>query len=42
VNAFPTMRSLGKVMRQPDKSLKIEPDRGSDLEGVPPSPNQSI
>jgi hypothetical protein len=42
VNAVPTMRSLGEVMRQPDKTLKIKPDRGSDLEGILPGPYQSI
>jgi hypothetical protein len=42
VNAFPTMRSLGEVMRQPDTTLKIRPERGSDLEGVAPGPCPSI
>jgi len=42
VNASPTMRSLGEVIRQPDKSLRIKPDRGSDLEGVASGPYPSI
>jgi hypothetical protein len=42
VNAFPTMRSLGDVLLRPDKTLRIEPDKGSDLEGVVPGPYRSI
>jgi len=42
VNAFPTMRSLGEVIRHPDKTLRIKPDRGSDLDGVSPGPYPSL
>jgi hypothetical protein len=42
VNASPTMRSLGEVIQQPDKTLRIKPDRGSDLDGIAIGPYQSL
>jgi hypothetical protein len=42
VNASPTMRSLGVVLENGDKSLRIEPEEGSNLDGVATGPYRSI
>jgi hypothetical protein len=38
VLASPTMRSLGEVIRQPDGSLVVDPDTGSDIAGMTRGP----
>jgi len=42
VNASPSMRSLGAVLEQPDLTVIIEPDEGSNLAGVAIGPHQSL
>ena len=38
VNASPTMRSLGDLLMEPDRSLTILADEGSPLCGISPGP----
>ena len=42
VNACPSMRSLGDLLQTQDKTFRIEPDVGSDLEGIATGPYASI
>jgi hypothetical protein len=42
VNACPTMRSLGDLLMEPDKSLTILADEGSPLSGISPGPYAAL
>ena len=38
MNASPSMRSLGDLLEGPDSNYIIEPDAGSDLDGIARGP----
>ena len=42
VNAHPTMRSLGDLLMEPDRSLTILADEGSPLCGISPGPYAAL
>ncbi len=42
VNACPTMRSLGDLLMEPDRSLTILADEGSPLCGISPGPYAAL
>jgi hypothetical protein len=42
VNASPSMRSLGEVLKQPDNTFLILPDDGSVLAGIDTGPYRSL
>ena len=42
VSASPSMRGLGEVLKREDKTFRIVPDEGSDLEGIVSGPYVSL
>ncbi len=42
VSASPSMRGLGEVLKREDKTFRIVPDEGSDLEGISAGPYASL
>ncbi len=42
VSASPSMRGLGEVLKREDKTLRIMPNEGSDVEGISAGPYASL